>query len=523
VKRALAALALVALLGAAFGATAAGQGAAPPADVTQIAVPARPSAPEPPPPLTDAAATRLQRAGGPLPADHALAATFEGTLEVEGHLEQPHLAILYHSIRRIAVAAPQRARLDWTTWRESDTTRWVETTLLDGDRVIRRQGAGNAFVELKGREADDAAAAVWTAAPPLTCARALAHRGAGLTGGPVSGMESDYYWNDALGQCKYMLGPLDDPFALLMSRDEPRLGTINQSFHYFGVTLDAGDAWPDSLRSEGYPKGLIWRLREHRTALEENVPLAELALPDSIVPMPPIVTDTTARVVTIAPHVWAVELRDADTRSLVAEFSDHLVVMETSCDVEHGERLRRTIRDSISTKPVRFVTFSHHHPDYIGGLRAFLADSATVVCAGSNASYVQEIAHYYFRLTRDRLARISPGGVTARVDTLTSGRWRHADAMNELVALDIGEKSHHTRDYLVFWLPRQKLLFEGDLGFFSIGPRVIASGRAVGLLQAIDEAKLAPATVLQGWPVNDNPAGLPMAKFRELVAARAQH
>jgi hypothetical protein len=66
------------------------------------------------------------------------------------------------------------------------------------------------------------------------------------------------------------------------------------------------------------------------------------------------------------------------------------------------------------------------------------------------------------------------------------------------------------------------LLFEGDLGFFTVAGELRASRRAAGLLQAIDEAKLVPLTVAQSWPVNGNAASVPFATLRALVEARAK-
>jgi hypothetical protein len=92
------------------------------------------------------------------------------------------------------------------------------------------------------------------------------------------------------------------------------------------------------------------------------------------------------------------------------------------------------------------------------------------------------------------------------------------DDSNELVAIDIGAHSHHTDEYVVFWLPRQQILFEGDLGWFA-GPNGLRAGgeRARGLLQAIDERQLPVATLVQSWPTVGM-ATLPMAEFRALLA-----
>jgi glyoxylase-like metal-dependent hydrolase (beta-lactamase superfamily II) len=471
-------------------------------------------------PATPVSAARLERAGGALAPDRALAVRYDGAFDYEGHLERPHALKTYRSSRRITIAGPNRARQDWTTWEDGDTARTVESTLLLGDRVLRRDDASSPWVELSGRAAGEAAWMVWSAVPALISARGQERLGHGLQGGAVNDYRSRFVWPDPLGPVTLELDVVDLPFQMQVATNDPWRGSLLRDCRYFGITQQAGHTWPDSLATMGYPQGAAWRLRERRVAIEGSASLADLAPPDSVRPMPPARTDTVAVTSALAPHVWAVDLPDVETRSLVLEFTDHLMVLETSSDVPHGERLKAAIA-GLSPKPVRRVAFSHHHPDYTGGLRPFIADTATVVCAQSNRAYVDEIAHWSFALDPDRLWKRRPGGLVPLVDTLTAGRWRHADAVNELVAIDIGEKSHHTDAYLVFWLPRAKLLFEGDLGWFDGGSGVRASSRSPGLLEAIDAAKLAPATLVQSWTPGPTPHTLAMREFRALVAARA--
>ncbi len=471
--------------------------------------------------LAPANLARLARGGGPLPEGHAVVVRYEGALEYEGHYERPHATRAFHSLRRVAVALPFQARQDWTTWSDDDTARTTETTLLLGGRVLRRDAAGTPFRELRGSEAGDAVFAIVSAVPALAAAHVRTWNGRGLAGGPRSSFQTQYTWPDSLGSAEWDLDAVDRPYSYAVLRDDPRRGAVVQEAHIYGASAIGGREWPDSLRSLGFPADAAWTLVEHRIAVEDNVPLAELAAPDRVAPATPA-ADTTARLSAIAPGVWAVVLPDADTRSLAVEFSDHLVLLETSCDNIHGERLRAVLRARFPGKAVRFVSFSHHHPDYAGGLRPFLADSAEVVCAGAIAPFVDEVAHANFSVVPDRLWRLFPGGFTPRIDTLQAGRWRHADATNELVALDIGARSNHTDHYLVFWLPRQHLLFEGDLGFATVDGSLRASSRAGGLLRAMDEAKLVPQTVAQSWPVNGNPVTVPYATLRALAAERAK-
>jgi glyoxylase-like metal-dependent hydrolase (beta-lactamase superfamily II) len=352
------------------------------------------------------------------------------------------------------------------------------------------------------------------------CARGQERFDHGLAGGAINDYRSRFTWPDPLGDITVEMDVVDAPFQLQAATKDPWRGSVLWDCRYFGTTQQSGLTWPDSVATISYPGGAMWRMREHRVALEDHAALADLAPPDSARPTPPARTDTVAVTTALAPHVWAVDLPDAGTRSLALEFADHVVVLESSCDVPHGERLKAAVA-GVTRKPVRYVSFSHHHPDYTGGLRPFIADTATVVCAGSNRAYVDEIAHWSFQLDPDRLWKRRPGGLNPLIDTLTAGRWRHADALNEVVAIDIGEKSHHTDAYLVFWLPRAKLLFEGDLGWFATDGGVRASSRAAGLLEAIDEAKLAPARLVQSWTPGATPHDVAMRDFRALVAARA--
>lgn len=469
-------------------------------------------------PSTPAMVGRLDRAGGGLPADHAVAVRFTGTVEVEAHLRRPKATATYGSSRVITFAAPDRVRQDWTTWSLEDTTRRnVESLLLVGERVLRRDDVGEPWIELAGRDAAEAAWPVWSSVPALTNARAASAHGRGLVAGVVGGVRVRYQWPETLGTVTLDLNTYDEPYSLELAGMDPRRGVTARDAHYFGTTAFDGRPFPDSVSVISYPTGSSWRSYERRRSYEVNVPLAALALPDTIQPAA-VPGDTTPVVRLLAPHVWAIDLPDADTRSLVLEFASHLVVLETSCDVPHGERLHTAIREKVSKKPVRWVSFSHYHPDYTGGLRAFLADSARVVCAASNADMVDGIAHQPWVLAPDRMWRTRPGGFTPAIDTVRATRWRHADAINELVAIDIGPASQHTDSYLVFWLPRAKLLFEGDLGYAASGDTVRASRRAAGLIGALDAAKITPLSVTQGWPVKRMPLTLPMAKLRALAA-----
>lgn len=301
-------------------------------------------------------------------------------------------------------------------------------------------------------------------------------------------------------------GPAGESQVYTSAYQHPRLGDVADSA--------AWHAGPDGAHLD-----VVW----HRATVAATfslraapppAPAAIAPAAEELDPRLPAASPTPARFRTLWPGVHEIVLPDADSRSLAIEFADHLVLCETSLDNPAGERLLAALDEHLPGKPVRFVLFGHYHPHYTGGLRPVMARGATVVAPPLGAAFAKEIAARPFRTPPDALAA---SGREVVVETFVGER-RFADATNELVAFDIGPQSHHTDEYVVFWLPRQQVLFEGDLGWFAgpDGPRA-GGRRARGLLEAIDERRLPVQTLVQGWPAVGS-GTLPMAEFRQLLA-----
>ena len=301
--------------------------------------------------------------------------------------------------------------------------------------------------------------------------------------------------------------------SYLVQHAHPRLGDVWDSVE---LTYDEDDLIPQGLAMKVFERDQNWTLAARRVEVDTR------AVDDSLLQAPARserpegredAGSGTPRLVEFAPGVSAAEMDDIDSRTLIVEFADYLAVIEWAVGSPNGERIVDAARRRWPKKPIRYAFFSHHHPHYVGGIRAAIADSAVVVTTPGNVGVVRQAAHAAFGLEPDRLSR-KP--VEPQIRTFTD-RFEIGDSTNRLVAINYGLRSLHTDEFVIFWLPRQKVLFEAELGWFGTGTTLRASRRASELLAYLTNNKLDVETVIQSWPMRGTEAALTRSQFEELV------
>ena len=105
---------------------------------------------------------------------------------------------------------------------------------------------------------------------------------------------------------------------------------------------------------------------------------------------------------------------------------------------------------------MRYVVPTHHHGDHIGGLRTLIAEGATVVTTPGNRWVIEAESTAPIK---DALAR-NPR--KAKIETIQNKKRVFEDGTQTVEIIDVGPNSHAT-EMLVAYLPKQKLLFQGDL------------------------------------------------------------
>ena len=444
------------------------------------------------PPQGVSADARAAKKIGP----HALQVRYEGTLELEGDYRRPGEKRLYGSEQRFHREPGGRVRVDWTTWPMGDTTRVPESFLVSGDSVFHRDTPGARWVLFSGRRAHEG-------------------RLQALAGFPVElqhgtrGRKAE--WREELLEKGARLDQYVEPWP------HPRLGDVRDSIVY---TWKDGDVAPRALLMALHKRDFQWRMTEQLVSWSNEAPAESLLRTPSVFDPPSGAPDKLVdepKIVPLAPGVWSADMEDIGSRTLILEFVDNLVLIEFAVGSSNGERLADAARRRWPQKPIRYAFFSHYHPHYVGGIRAMIAEGATVVTTPLNESLVRKMAALRFTIEPDRLAR-SPRPL--KIQTF-SDRFDLADSLNQLVAFNYGDRSQHTDEFVVFWLPRARILFESSLGWYrATDGGLRAGGGAAPLLVWADEQKLGVDRIVQSWPMRGNAAEVSRVELDSLVYAQ---
>jgi glyoxylase-like metal-dependent hydrolase (beta-lactamase superfamily II) len=143
--------------------------------------------------------------------------------------------------------------------------------------------------------------------------------------------------------------------------------------------------------------------------------------------------------------------------TVVIEMRDHLVAVEGPLYEARTAPVVKSIKERFPSKPIRYMVPTHHHLDHSGGIRAFMAEGATMVVPFVAKDFHTRVARAPHTRQPDSLERnkrsvvIEAFGGAPRV--LTDGSRRV-----EVHPLP----TSHAEDTVVIYLPADKMLIEAD-------------------------------------------------------------
>lgn len=237
---------------------------------------------------------------------------------------------------------------------------------------------------------------------------------------------------------------------------------------------------PDTFRS-GAPKpatGAVpfqWIIRRQfiGTLLDSEVPSFDTRATSSL------------RLVQIAPGVQHVT--GGTHHSLLVEMKDHLVVFDAPVSDWHSTWVIGAAQVKYTGKPIKYLVLTHHHMDHAGGVRAYVAQGATLVVGKGAGEHFRKVLAMPFTRNPDLAAKDlsrTPIIEVADKHVLSDGqREVHAYLVNP---------NPHSEGLLIGYVPHAKIGFVTDL--WSPGPPLgeRLNPLQAALVAAVKKAGIAP-------------------------------
>lgn len=190
------------------------------------------------------------------------------------------------------------------------------------------------------------------------------------------------------------------------------------------------------------------------TAFSASAPLAQTIYMPGAGPPQQAPPDSVIRVDVhrLAPGVFAAKVRYVWTGWV--ELPDGILLIDSSLNDSTAAVLTDSIRAYSGAKPIKYVVNTHAHRDHIGGNNYFASRGATIIAQASVAAKIDST----MRATADSTDNVKAFKPMTKVERKKV--MGPADRRVEIIWF--GKPAHSAADMIVY-LPKQKVLFAGDL------------------------------------------------------------
>lgn len=181
----------------------------------------------------------------------------------------------------------------------------------------------------------------------------------------------------------------------------------------------------------------------------------------------------------VGPGLWL--LAGQSHHSALAEFADHLVLIEAPQSEARTLAVIAAARALRPEKPLTRVVATHHHFDHTAGIRAAIAEGLTVVTHAGNRAFFEDVARRPHTIVPDALAT-RPRALA--IETVDDERLFEDKAMS--MALYHVAGNPHSETMLMAYFPRHRVVVQVD----AFSPAAQVHPYAANLLENIRKRHL---------------------------------
>ncbi len=192
------------------------------------------------------------------------------------------------------------------------------------------------------------------------------------------------------------------------------------------------------------------------TKTDLNNPYVVFPVPDNVEKGPQGNAPVKVETQEVSDGVWY--LTGGTHHSVAVEFKDYVALVECPLNDDRAMAVIEAIKKAVPKKPIRYVVNTHHHFDHLGGVRACVAEGATILTATDNKPYYEKVWAMPHTISPDRLAKApKKPAIEAVADkrVLTDGK--------QTLELYHLQGTNHADTMLIGYLPKAKVLIEADV------------------------------------------------------------
>lgn len=186
----------------------------------------------------------------------------------------------------------------------------------------------------------------------------------------------------------------------------------------------------------------------------------------------------------IAPGV--LQTAGVSHNSLAIEMSDHYIVFDAPVTDWQSNWMLAQLKARSPNKPVKYLILTHHHMDHTGGVRAYVAQGATLVVGQGNGAHFRTVLARPFTRNPD----LSSRDLSAASILEVAGKRSFTDGKREVIAFDA--PNPHANGTLIGYVADAQLGYTTDL--WSPGRDPLPFKISPALASVVDAVKKAGVT-----------------------------
>ena len=168
--------------------------------------------------------------------------------------------------------------------------------------------------------------------------------------------------------------------------------------------------------------------------------------------------------------------------SVIVEFKDYVMMLEAGQSEARALAYIAETKKLIPNKPIRYVFDTHPHSDHTGGLPTLVAEGATVITQKSNEKFLSDALNTPRTLMTDTLAK---NPKKAKIEAVEEKKV-YSDG-TRVVEMYHAYPAPHSNGLLIAYIPKEKILFQGD---FSVNPGEPANDHVKALVPVLQKLNL---------------------------------